>query len=151
MWLQPRLKHVPVNQGRQILSARRDGDRIAMTLDNGTQSFDHVLLATGYRIDVDKMNILAPRLREKIARHRGLPVLSGGFESSVRGLHFVGASAVASFGPLARFIAGAGFAARRVTGAALRGHRISRSFADLHRDSFAEQSSLSLAEEREQS
>ncbi len=31
------------------------------------------------------------------------------------GLHFIGASAVASYGPLMRFIAGAGFAARAVT------------------------------------
>ena len=70
--------------------------------------------------------MLAPTLREKIARHGGLPVLNGGFESSVRGLHFVGAAAVASFGPLLRFIAGAGFAARRVTRAALRDARVRR-------------------------
>ncbi len=66
------------------------------------------------------MTMLEPKLREKIARHGGLPVLNGGLELSVRGLHFVGAAAVASFGPLLRFIAGAGFAARRVTRAALR-------------------------------
>src|SRR5208282_1608294 len=52
-------------------------------------------------------------------RHNGLPVLSSGLESSVDGLHFVGSSAVASFGPQLRFIAGAGFAARRVTRAAM--------------------------------
>jgi hypothetical protein len=33
-------------------------------------------------------------------------------------LHFVGASSVSSFGPLMRFIAGAGYAARSVTRAA---------------------------------
>jgi hypothetical protein len=49
-----------------------------------------------------------------------MPLLNAGFESSVSGLHFVAAAAVASFGPLLRFIAGAGFAARRVTGAVLR-------------------------------
>lgn len=120
LWLRPRLQDVPVDQGRNILAARKDGDGVSLTLDNATKRFDHVLLATGYRIDVDKMKILAPKLREKIARHDGLPVLNGGFESSVRGLHFVGASAVANFGPLLRFIAGAGFAARRVTRAAQR-------------------------------
>jgi hypothetical protein len=36
------------------------------------------------------------------------PKLSTGFQSSVRGLHFVGASAAGSFGPLMCFIAGAG-------------------------------------------
>jgi thioredoxin reductase len=114
LWLRPRLQDVPVNEGRCILQARRDGDGIALTLDNGTRRFDHVLLATGYRIDIDKMSILDPALRGGIARHGGMPVLSGTFESSVAGLHFAGAAAVASFGPLLRFIAGAGFAARRI-------------------------------------
>ena len=126
LWLRPRLKDVPVDQGRTILAARKDGDGVALTLDNATKRFDHVLLATGYQIDVDKMRLLEPRLRERIARHGGLPVLNGGFESSVRGLHFVGAAAVASFGPLLRFIAGAGFAARRVTRAARRGAALCR-------------------------
>ena len=89
------------------------------------------------------MTMLAPKLREKIARHGGLPVLNGGLESSVRGLHFVGAAAVASFGPLLRFIAGAGFAARRVTRAALRNRA-----ADSRQQVFAGAPSISLADER---
>ena len=50
-----------------------------------------------------------------VARSGGSPVLTAGFESSVGGLHFAGASAVLSFGPLMRFIAGAGYAARAIT------------------------------------
>lgn len=115
LWLRPRLAELPVDQGRTILGARRVGDRVDIVLDNATRRFDHVLCATGYRIDVDKMAMLAPSLRARIKRHAGLPVLSGGFESSVPGLHFIGAAAVGSFGPLLRFIAGAGFAARRLT------------------------------------
>ena len=144
LWLRPRLKDVPADQGRTILAARKDGDGVSLTLDNATKRFDHVLLATGYHIDVDKMTMLAPKLREKIVRHGGHPVLNGGLESSVRGLHFVGAAAVASFGPLLRFIAGAGFAARRVTRAALRGGA-----ADSRHQVFAGASSISLAGKRE--
>ena len=148
LWLRPRLKEVPVDQGRTILAAKKDGDGIALTLDNATKRFDHVLLATGYQIDVDKMGLLAPKLREKIARHGGLPVLNSGFESSVPGLHFVGAASVASFGPLLRFIAGSGFAARRVTRAARRG--LGR--ADKTRNTaFAETAARSFAGEREHS
>jgi len=144
LWLRPRLKAVPVDQNREILAARRVGNQIALTLDNATKQFDHVLLATGYRIDVDKKTMLDKQMRERIARHNGLPVLSGGFESSVPGLHFVGASAVGSFGPLLRFIAGAGFAARRVTRAA------ARMAAQSRRDAFVTQAPpLSLAAERE--
>lgn len=120
LWLRPRLTDVPVDQRRTILAARRDGDGVELALDNGRKRFDHVLLATGYRIEVDRMALLEPSLRARIERHAGMPVLSGGFESNVPGLHFIGAAAVGSFGPLLRFIAGAGFAARRVTRVALR-------------------------------
>jgi len=147
LWLRPRLQDVPVNQGRSILAARKAGDGVSLTLDNATKRFDHVLLATGYRIDVDSMAMLEPKLREQIARHGGLPVLNGGFESSVPGLHFVGSAAVGSFGPLLRFIAGAGFAARRLTRAALRG--TSRAAAHSRSDALAEPAPLSLAAERE--
>ena len=150
LWLRPRLRDVPISQGRRILEARRDGNRIALKLDNGTRHFDHVLLATGYRIDVDKMSALEPALRRQIARHHGLPVLSGGLELSVEGLHFVGASAVGSFGPLLRFIAGAGFAARRVTRAAVEARRTAGVFADDGMESY-EQARLLVAAEREHS
>ena len=120
LWLRPRLVDVPVDQGRTIFAARQVDKQVSLTLDTTSKNFDHVMLATGYRVDVDKMAMLEPKLREKIARHDGLPILSGGLESNVPGLHFIGASAVASFGPLLRFICGAGFAARRVTRAASR-------------------------------
>jgi hypothetical protein len=44
----------------------------------------------------------------------GYPVLDAGFQTSVKGLHFVGAPAAWSFGPLMRFVAGADFTARAV-------------------------------------
>jgi cation diffusion facilitator CzcD-associated flavoprotein CzcO len=119
LWLRPRLQDIAVRERSRILDARRDGDRIVLTTNDGTRHVDHVLLATGYRIDVDRMDILDQQLRGRIRRHEGLPILSAGFESSVSGLHFVGSFAVGSFGPLLRFIAGAGFAARRITQAAL--------------------------------
>jgi Pyridine nucleotide-disulphide oxidoreductase len=144
LWLRPRLQDVVVDQGRTILAARKEGDGVTLTLDDATKRFDHVLLGTGYRIDVEKMRMLDPKLRARIARHHGLPVLNGGFESSVPGLHFVGAAAVASFGPLLRFIAGSGFAARRITRAAL------RTAAQGRREPFAEPARFSLAAEREQ-
>ena len=149
--LRSRLQDVPVNEGRRILAARRDGDRIELTLDNATRRVDHVLLATGYRIDVDKMKILDPRLRSRVARHGGLPILSAGFESNVVGLHFVGSFAVASFGPLLRFIAGAGFAARRITRSAIGHSRALRVLANNNLDSFHQEAPLPLAAARERS
>jgi hypothetical protein len=145
------LQDIPVNEGCRILAARRDGDRIELTLDNATRRVDHVLLATGYRIDVDRMAMLDLRLRSRVARHGGLPNLSAGFESSVAGLHFVGSFAVASFGPLLRFIAGAGFAARRITRSAIGDGRASRVRADNKLESFHQKAPLPLAAARERS
>ena len=42
----------------------------------------------------------------------GIPRLDNGFETSVRGLHVVGAPAAWSMGPLMRFVAGTASAAR---------------------------------------
>jgi cation diffusion facilitator CzcD-associated flavoprotein CzcO len=114
-WLLPRMQRVTFDPGRTLLEARVEGERVALQMDNGTRSFDHVLLATGYRIDPARLGLLAPQLIESIRCIDGAPVLAAGFESSVPGLHFVGASAIASFGALNRFVAGCFFAARAVT------------------------------------
>jgi cation diffusion facilitator CzcD-associated flavoprotein CzcO len=122
-WLKPRFENVTCIPGSTITAARALSDRIVLDLDTGSRSFDHVVLGTGYRVDLSRVGILSPQLLEKIACAAGSPVLRTGFESSVPKLHFVGASAVKSFGPLMQFIAGAAFAARSVTNAARAGTR----------------------------
>jgi cation diffusion facilitator CzcD-associated flavoprotein CzcO len=114
-WLLPRFTGVRALTGERIHSAVVTGERIALMLDHGTAVFDHVLLGTGYKIDVARLGILDADVLASLGRSNGAPILGAGFESSVPGLHFIGASAVASYGPLMRFIAGAGFAARALT------------------------------------
>jgi cation diffusion facilitator CzcD-associated flavoprotein CzcO len=114
-WLRPRMRGVQVHAGRTIAGARRMGNQIGIELDTGLRVYDHVLLATGYRVDIANLGILAPDTLGTIAARGRLPVLSAGFESSVPGLHFAGASAMGSFGPLMQVVAGAGFAARSIT------------------------------------
>jgi FAD-dependent urate hydroxylase len=116
-WLQPRFGNVVCNPGRSITGARVLGDRIALDLDNATRTFDHILLGTGYRVDVSRLGILAPQLLERVTCVDGSPLLGPGFESSLPNLHFVGCYAVKSFGPLLRFIAGTPYAGRAVTNA----------------------------------
>jgi FAD-dependent urate hydroxylase len=125
-WLRPRFTGVRVLAGECVHSAVVAGERIALMLDRGTAVFDHVLLGTGYEIDVARLGILDTGLLAALACRRGAPILGAGFESSVPGLHFIGASAVPSYGPLMRFIAGAGFAARALTRRVLgqRGHLV---------------------------
>ena len=115
-WVRARFAGVEIDAGRTILGARQSGAGITLRLDTGAREFEHVLLATGYRIDIARLGILAPELLARIATEAGSPVLAGGYQSSVPGLHFVGSAAVASYGPLLRFVWGAGYAARAVTG-----------------------------------
>ena len=123
-WLRDRLKHIPIHGGQHIRGAEQIGKQVALRLDGAIRHFDHIMLATGYRTDVGRMAMIEPALRHRVARRNGLPVLNSGFESSVPRLHFLGAAAVGSFGPLLRFIAGAEFAARRITRAVVGDRRI---------------------------
>lgn len=75
---------------------------------------EHIVAGTGYKVRVDHMPFLSDQLRAAIKVIDGTPVLSTGFESSVRGLYFVGPASVGSFGPLGRFAVGAKFTAARV-------------------------------------
>jgi FAD-dependent urate hydroxylase len=118
-WLKPRFDAVKRNEGRAITGVRAAAGRITLDLDNGSRSFDHVILGTGYRIDVSRLDFLSPQLLTTIASVEGSPLLRSGFESSVPKLHFAGSYAVNSFGPLMRFVAGAPYAARAITNAAL--------------------------------
>jgi FAD-dependent urate hydroxylase len=120
-WVKPRFADVTSVPHLKITGVRALSDRVVLDFDNGAKIFDHILLGTGYRIDLARLGILSPLLLEKISRADGSPLLGAGFESSVPNLHFVGSYAVKSFGPLLRFIAGAPFAARSVTRAAQRG------------------------------
>jgi hypothetical protein len=88
---------------------------------------DHVVLGTGYRVDLTKLPMLHPSLLAALETYQGAPVLSNRFESNIPGLYFVGFSAVASCGPLFRFVLGTDAAARRVA-VAVAGSR-SRSLA----------------------
>jgi hypothetical protein len=113
LWLRKRMRGVPVTGGRHVTEATRSNGRVALRLDDGTaREVDHVLLATGYRVDIAGYRFLAPALVEQVRRVDGHPVLDTGFQSSVPGLHFIGAPATHSFGPLVRFVSGTEFAAR---------------------------------------
>jgi hypothetical protein len=76
---------------------------------------DHVISATGYKVDLRRLGFLGQDLLHQIRSVENTPVLSPHFESSVPDLYFVGATAANSFGPLLRFAYGAGFAAQRLS------------------------------------
>lgn len=75
---------------------------------------DHVVAATGYRVDLQRLKFLNDALRSKIRSAEGAPLLSAKFEASVPGLYFTGISAATSFGPVMRFAFGAAWTAKRL-------------------------------------
>ena len=76
-------------------------------------------------MDINRLTMIHPSLRSEILTDMGIPMLSHGFESSVPGLYFVGITALRAFGPLYRFVAGCGAAARRVANCVARGRTVS--------------------------
>ena len=101
-------------------SAREQGGRVELNLVDGSlRHCDHVLLATGYRVNISAYPFLTEKLLQRIAQVNGYPRLNLGFESSVSGLHFLGAPSAWSYGPLMRFVAGTEFAAPTLTRAIL--------------------------------
>ncbi len=76
---------------------------------------EHVIAATGYRVDLRALTFLDDDLRGRLQHVEWTPVLSSQFESSIPGLYFVGPAAANCFGPLMRFAVGAGFVSRRIS------------------------------------
>ncbi|MFI6844072.1 NAD(P)-binding domain-containing protein [Kitasatospora sp. NPDC050467] len=118
-WLRERtLGRFPQLTGHEVVSAEEVRGRARLRLRGPTDTLeaDQVLVATGYRVDVERLDLLAPGLRRAVTcRNAGAPRLSPGFESSVPGLYFTGLSAADTFGPVMRFVCGTGFAARAIS------------------------------------
>ena len=113
---------VPLHLGCTPQAAEVRNGRVYLTLqaaDGSKQEIvtEHLIAATGYKVNLDRLRFLSPEMRSKIKVVQGTPILSSTFESSIPGLYFAGVAAANSFGPVMRFAFGAGFAARTVTSA----------------------------------
>jgi pyridine nucleotide-disulfide oxidoreductase len=120
-WLVERLASVTMTTGQTIVAADPVGREVRLKLGDGTERrVDHVLLGTGYRVDLSRYEFLSPNLLAGVHQRDGSPVLAPGFRSTVPGLHFIGAAAARSFGPLLYFVAGTEFASRELSANILR-------------------------------
>ncbi len=114
-WLVNRLEEVPIRLGRSVASVASVGSRLKIRLDDGSErTVDHVLLGTGYRVDISKYAFLSDRIKDSVNRQNGYPRLQPGLETSVEGLHILGAPAAWSFGPLMQFVSGTHYASRKL-------------------------------------
>ena len=111
--------------GHTVAGAEVRNDRVQLSLQPKNEcpvtiETDHVIAATGYRADIDRLHFIDETFRSRIQTIGRMPELSANFESSVPGLYFVGIAAAGSFGPMMRFVFGCDFAARRISGHVVR-------------------------------
>lgn len=136
-WLRDRLdERVRVSTGQHLGKVVEHDDGVALTtIDrNGRRlvtEVEHVIAATGYVPDLERLTFLTPELRARVTARHGSPVLSRDFESSMPGLYFTGLAAASTFGPVMRFVHGADFTARRISHHVVR--RMSRLGVPAHR------------------
>ena len=112
-WLRERVEgRIAVLLRSRVLSAEAGerGVRLQVQGPAGTGVIDtqHVVAATGFRVDVDQLEYLESSLARSIAREAaGIPALDSRFETSVPGLFIVGVASAPVFGPIMRFMYGA--------------------------------------------
>ncbi|MEU6141498.1 FAD-dependent oxidoreductase [Streptomyces sp. NPDC047081] len=119
-WLRDRFEgKVQVSEVERIVRTDADGGSPTLTVRSHagrteTLSADHVIAATGYRVDIAAMDFLGHELRTGLAVSRGTPKLGAGYVSSVPGLYFTGLPSASSYGPVMRFVCGTEFASPRL-------------------------------------
>jgi hypothetical protein len=115
-WLVNRLQGVPIRLGTSVVDVAQLGDRVRVRLSEGSERIvDHVILGTGYGVDVSKYGFLATSIIQSMNCCNGYPRLNEGLETSVQGLHIIGAPAAWSFGPLMQFVSGTRYASEALT------------------------------------
>lgn len=114
-WQRPYLAKVPMTVQTRVTAVDIRGDQVALKLSSGGERVvDHVIVATGYRVDMGRYHFFGDSILSGLKTVQGNPVLGRGLESSVPGLHFAGKPAAWSFGPLLNFISGSHFAGAEI-------------------------------------
>jgi len=111
--------HVPMLLGARLLGAEAHNGTAVLRIaqDAGGEQVleaEHIIAATGYRVDLRRLDFASPELLARVEMVEHTPVLSSRFETSLPGLFFIGPAAANCFGPLMRFACGNRFVARRV-------------------------------------
>ena len=119
-FMRERFTAVPSATGCTLAAATVQGGRVHadfVTADGGNRRFiaDHIIAATGYRVDLRRLSCLSDELRDAMRAVAHTPILSANFETSVPGLYVIGPAAANAFGPVMRFAYGAKVTAPRLS------------------------------------
>ena len=118
-WLAPRLAAGGVRSWPDArvadVGGRSDGG-LSLRLDGGTTlAADHVVLATGYRVDIQAVPYLRhPSVSGALAADEGFPRLDQYMQSTVPGLFLAGLVSTRAFGPFFGFVRGCPLAGRLI-------------------------------------
>jgi cation diffusion facilitator CzcD-associated flavoprotein CzcO len=119
-WLKPRIVQdsVKIWPKSQVVSCQQlPAGEFAVRLDTGGRAdsvaVDHVVLATGYKVDMAQIPFLSRgNILESLETRGGHPVLDKRFQSNVPGLFITSMAATQDFGPFLAFTVSVGAAAR---------------------------------------
>ena len=116
-WLWPRISNetVKVWPKTQVVSCDERPDvGLEVNLDVGeTLTLDHIILATGYKVNMVKVPFLANgNILSRLGIKDGYPILDEHFQSNIPGLFITSIPATQDFGPFFAFTVGAGASAR---------------------------------------
>jgi thioredoxin reductase len=110
---------VPRIVGHQLVGVETAAGRVRLVLAgpqgaSRTLDCDHVIAATGYRVDVRRLTFLDEAIRRQISPD-GIGIqVSPQFQTTLAGLYTVGLTAMENFGPVLRFMVGTDFVAPRI-------------------------------------
>ena len=121
-WLGPRVHHesITIRPETVVLGSELTSTSVRVRLDTGDNvEVDHVLFATGYKVDLKRVSFLsAGNLLQRIQRRDGYPVLDDFLQTTVPGLFVTSLPAAREFGLFFAFTA-AVRASARIVGRAL--------------------------------
>ena len=111
-WLQARVEHDGISvwpgttlESCALVPGGASGGTLAATLSTGRElPVDHVILATGYKVRINRLPFLrAGNILPRLGTLDGFPVLDESFETSVPGLYITSMPATRDFGPFFGF------------------------------------------------
>ena len=106
-WLEARLNNdrVRVLPRTEVVECVENDGELRTTLTNGeTITCDEIILATGYKVDITRLPILAAgNILDRLETRNGFPVLDDHFQTSIKGLFITSMPATQDFGPFFGF------------------------------------------------
>jgi thioredoxin reductase len=115
-WLGPRVRHdaIAIHPRTRVIGCEQSTGALHVRLDTGdTVEVDHVLYATGYKVNLRRVSLLeAGNLLDRIECRDGFPVLDNSLQTTVPGLFVTSLAAARDFGLFFAFTAAVRASAR---------------------------------------